>query len=106
MVRSGRTGCGGDVDGVLGGRTNRGGGGIRDRLSRLEDNVAYVPLGTDPNAPLAYAMRLEIHHPIMSTLGDPGVRLNIYVYILNGGLTFPLYTSEKSINWKMTYSFF
>ena len=51
-------------------------------------------------------MGLEIHHPIMSTLGEPGVRLDIYVYILNGGLTFPLYTSEKSINWKMTFSFF
>ena len=81
MVRSGRTGCGGDVDGILGGRTDRGGGGDRDRLSRLEDNVAHVTLGTDPNAPLAYAMGLEIHHPIMSTLRDPGFGLEIYKYI-------------------------
>ena len=77
-----------DVLGVEGMRTTsweaertEGGGGYRYRLSRLEDNVAHVTLGTDPNAPLAYSMGLEIHHPIMSMLRDPGVRLYIYIYI-------------------------
>ena len=51
----------------------RGGDGYR--LSRWEDNVANLTLGTEPNALLAYAPGLEHHHPIMSTIGNPGVRL-------------------------------
>ena len=34
--------------------------------------VTNVTLGTEPNAPLAYATGLEPHHPIMSKLGEPG----------------------------------
>ena len=69
-----------DADGGLGGGTDgRGGGdgqeGYRDILSWLEDNVAQVTLGTDPNDPLAYAPVLEHHHLISSTLGEPRGRL-------------------------------
>ena len=56
MVRLGRTECGGDVDDILGGGMDRGRGGSRDILIRLEDNVEQVTLGTEPNAPLAYAL--------------------------------------------------
>ena len=50
--------------------------GQRRRQTKLgEDNVANVTLGTEPNSPLAFALGLEYHHPIMSTLGDPGGRL-------------------------------
>ena len=38
-------------------------------MIRFEDTVANVILGTEPNAPLAYAPVLELHHPIMSMLG-------------------------------------
>ena len=48
-----------------------------DRLSWWEDNVANLTLGTEPNAPLAYALVLEHHHPILSEIGDPGGRLEI-----------------------------
>ena len=34
-----------------------------------EDTVVNINLGTDPNAPLAYAPVLELHHPIMSKFG-------------------------------------
>ena len=34
--------------------------------------MANVILGTDPNAPLAYAPILELHHPIVSMLGGNG----------------------------------
>ena len=51
-----------------------------DRLSQWEDNAAKVFLGTEPNAPLYYAMGLEHYQPIMSTLGDPGGQLYIYIY--------------------------
>ena len=46
--------------------------GDGDRLNLWEDNVANATLGTEPNAPLAYALGLEHHHPIMSMLGEPG----------------------------------
>ena len=55
-----------------------GGGGDgwdEDGLNRWEDNVAYVTLGTEPNAPLAYALEMELHHPTISKLGEPGGRL-------------------------------
>ena len=77
MVGAGRFGCGGDADGGPGGVTDVGGGvdgrdGDGDGISRWEDNVAQVTLGTEPNAPLAYDPGLEHHHPIMSTLREPG----------------------------------
>ena len=80
VVITGRVGCGGDVDGSLGGGTDRGGGGYGrdeggDRLSRWDDNVANVTLRTEPNDPLEYTTGLEHHHPIMSTLGEPRSRL-------------------------------
>ena len=37
--------------------------------------VTDTTLGTEPNDSLAYAPGLEIQHPIMSKLGDPGCRL-------------------------------
>ena len=50
--------------------------GQRRRQTKLgEDNVANITLGTEPNTPLAFALGLEYHHPIMSTLGDPRGRL-------------------------------
>ena len=80
VMGTGRDGCGGDVDIGSGGRTEGGGGGDGwvgdgERLSRWEDNVANLTVGTEPNAPLAYAPGLEHHHPIISTLGEPGGRL-------------------------------
>ena len=82
VVVSVQMGCGVDVDGGLGGGIDVGGGGYRrdkdgyrDRLSQWEDNVAHVALGTKPNSPVAYALVLEHHHPIMSTISYPGVRL-------------------------------
>ena len=55
------------------GGTGRGGGG--DKLNFCEDNVANVILVMDPNVPLDYAPGLELHHPIMSTLGGHVCRL-------------------------------
>ena len=49
--------------------------GDKHRLSLWEDKVSQVALGTDTNAPLAYAPGLEHHHLIMSTIGYPGGRL-------------------------------
>ena len=37
-----------------------------------EDTVVNITLGTEPNATLSYALRLELHHPIMSKLGEHG----------------------------------
>ena len=39
-------------------------------LSIGEDNIAHLTLGTDTNAPLAYDLGLELHHLIISKLGD------------------------------------
>ena len=80
VVGIGRFECGGYADGGLGGGTDGGGGGYGwggdgYRIIQWEDNVSNLTLGTEPNAPLAYAPGLEHHHPIMSTLGDPGGRL-------------------------------
>ena len=41
-----------------------------------EDNVANVTLDVEPNAPLAYDLLLELHHPIVSTLGKHIGRLD------------------------------
>ena len=71
---------GGDADGGLVGGMDGGGGGYiryieRDGLSRWEDNVSHVTLGTDHNAPLVYALVLELHHPSMSNFGEQGDQL-------------------------------
>ena len=61
-------------------QTEGGGGGRRygdGRLIKWEDTAENITLGTEPNAPLAYAPGLELHHPIMSTLGAHGVQLEI-----------------------------
>ena len=82
VVGAGRNGCGGDADGGSGGGTDGGGvgyggGGYRDELNWWEDTVANATLGTDPNDSIASAPGLELHHLIMSTLGDPIERLEI-----------------------------
>ena len=74
---TGKTGFGGDVDSGLGGVTDGGGGGYRrdryeEKLNWWEDNVAHVTLGTETNAPLIYDPVLELHHTIMSKIGDTG----------------------------------
>ena len=33
--------------------------------------VTNVTLGNETNSPLDYALGLELHHPIVSKLGDP-----------------------------------
>ena len=86
MAGAGHNGFGGDEDYRSGGITDRRGRGYgQDRngvgLNRSEDNVAHITLGTESNAPLAYGPRLELNHPIMSKLGDPRARLDIYIYI-------------------------
>ena len=53
----------------------------RDRLIQWENNEAHITLGMEPNAPLTYALILEHYQPIMSKLGDPGGRLEIYIYL-------------------------
>ena len=60
LLGSGRTVFGGDADSRLGGGTDGGvEGDGRDRdgdgLSRWEDNVAHITLGTDHNSFLVYA---------------------------------------------------
>ena len=82
VVVAGRTGYGGDVDGGWGGVTDGAGGeggryrnGDRYGLSRWEDNVAHLTLGTEPNSPLDYALGLEHHHMITSMFGEHGGRL-------------------------------
>ena len=69
--------CGGVVDSFLGGGTDKGGllglqGEDGHRLSWWEDDLKNLTLGTDPNAPIAYDLGLEHHHPIISTLEEPG----------------------------------
>ena len=86
VVATGSGGCGRDTYGGLGGGTDVWGGGDgqdrnRDGLNWWEDNVENINLGIEPNAPLVSVTGLEHHHPIMSMLGDPGGRLEIYIYI-------------------------
>ena len=68
-----------------------GGGG----LNRREDKVANITLGTETNAPLDYAPGLDHHHPILSTLGDPGGRLYTEREILFFGAALYLPMVEK-----------
>ena len=49
--------------------------GDKDGLSWWEDNVSHVTLGADHNAPLVYALVLELHHPSMSNFGEQGDQL-------------------------------
>ena len=37
-----------------------------------DDTIVNITLGTESNAPLAYAPVLELHQPIMSKLGEHG----------------------------------
>ena len=60
----------------LGGRNRQTGGeretdGIETDTEKnwYEDNEAHATLGAEPNIPIPYALVLEHHHPIMSTLG-------------------------------------
>ena len=81
VVGTGRFVFGGDVGGGSGSGTDRGGvgegrDGDRDeRLIKWEDTVSNITLGTEPNDPRAYAPVLELHHPIMSTIGVHGGQL-------------------------------
>ena len=78
MVVIGRFGFGGDAYGGSGGVTDRGGGGDKrdgdgdGQLIKWEDTIENITLGVEPNAPLAYTPVLELHHPIMSTIGAHG----------------------------------
>ena len=58
--------------------------GVREgRLINWYYTVANITLGTDPNAPLAYDMGLELHHPILSTSGAHRGQLVRWRDILN-----------------------
>ena len=86
MVGTGKGGCGRDADGGSGGVMDGEGGGYRwdgygDRFNQREDNVANITLGMDTNYTLSYTPGLEHHHPIMSTLGEPGGLLEREKYI-------------------------
>ena len=75
VVGTGRFGFGGNADGGPGGGTYGWRGGYRldgddnGRLIKREDTVEKITLGTEHNDHLAYDTGLELHHPIMSTLG-------------------------------------
>ena len=49
--------------------------GVGYEINRREDTVANLILGTEPNAPIASASVLELHHLIMSKLGGHRGRL-------------------------------
>ena len=55
--------------------TDRDRDGDGDILGWWEDKIECVTLGMEPNDPLDYAPVLELYHPIMSTLVDPGFQL-------------------------------
>ena len=68
------------MEGGLGGGIDGGGERIRTgrkwrRLKLGEDNVANITLWMETNDTFAYDPELKYHHPIMSTLGKPGGRL-------------------------------
>ena len=65
------------------------------RLVRWEYIVANVILGTEPNAPLAYAPGFEHHHPIMSMLVETEGQLEIEIYDLKK-LTLPIWIGKIS----------
>ena len=57
-----------------GGRDGQYGDGD-GRLIKWEDTVAKINLGIEPNDPLDYSPRLELHHLTMGTLGSHGCQL-------------------------------
>ena len=75
LVGTGWFGYGGYADSSPAGGTAGGGGGDGcdgdkyGRLIKWEGNVANITLGTDTNAPIAYASGLDLYHLIMHTLG-------------------------------------
>ena len=48
---------------------------VDGQIIRWENTIASIILVMEPNAPLAYAPVLELHHPIMSTHVGHGRRL-------------------------------
>ena len=60
-------GGGGGRQSDVGGRGNSNKAGTTEGF-----RVTKLSLGTDPNAPLAHDPGLELHHPILNKLGDPG----------------------------------
>ena len=64
------------VGGMGGGGRGYGHNRDRSRLSWWGDNVAHVTLGMAPDYPLSYATVLELHQPIMSTIGQHRVQLD------------------------------
>ena len=46
-------------------------------IIRWDYTVSYIILGTEHNAPLAFAPGLELHHSIISMLGEHRDRLEI-----------------------------
>ena len=70
----------GDADGGMGGGADGWDGNRDGQLIRWEDTTANVILGMEPNAPLAYAPGLEMHHPIMSILGGGRCQLEREVF--------------------------
>ena len=54
---------------------DRDGDGDGEILGWWEDKIECITLGMEPNDPLDYAPVLELYHPIMSTLVDPGFQL-------------------------------
>ena len=82
---------GGDADEGLGGRTDGGGGGDgRDgdryrKLIKWEDTAENISFGIEHNAPLVYDHRLELYHPIMSTLEEHRGQLEREIEIIAAG---------------------
>ena len=58
-----------------------------------EDTVANIILETEPNAPIASARGLELHHPIISMLGGHGGRLERERERVIFKLHIPIFTS-------------
>ena len=63
-----------------GGRGDRGGVDRDGRLIIVDHSVANVILVTEPNDLLAYDPGLELHHPIMTTLGGNEGRLEREIF--------------------------
>ena len=85
-------------NGRRGGEDEEEGNG--DGLNRWEDTVENVILGTEPNAPIAYAPVLELHQAIMIMLVGNRGRLYIYIYIVieRHGLNYPGNKKSKIID--------
>ena len=68
----GRNADGGPGDGMEGGGGVDGWDNSRDGLNRWEDTASNAILQTEPNAPLANATGLELHHMIINMLQGHG----------------------------------